>query len=169
MSDEDVINYFKDKGISISGEADGVHGILVFNKRKGKNGSMKTIDNWIYSIGFHDGIIPSKTWLQAQKLCEDNKDKSPSLATSHEALLTGLLKCAKCGANMRVAYGQLDKTKNKKRFYYMCTMKHNSGGTRCNNRNIKGLELDDLVLNIIKELSIDKLTIIHELEYYRTQ
>lgn len=167
MADEDVINYFKAKGISISGEADGVHGILVFNKRKGKNGSMKTIDNWIYSIGFHDGIIPSKTWLQAQRLCEENKDKSPSLGTSHEALLTGLLKCAKCGANMRVAYGQLDKTKNKKRFYYMCTMKHNSGGTRCNNRNIKGLELDELVLNIIKELPIDKLTLIHELENYK--
>lgn len=167
MADEDVINYFKAKGISINGEADGVHGILIFNKRKGKNGSMKTIDNWIYSIGFHEGIISSKTWLQAQKLCEDNKDKSPSLGTSHEALLTSLLKCAKCGSNMRVAYGQLDKTKNRKRFYYMCTMKHNSGGTRCNNRNIKGLELDDLVLNIIKELSIDKSTLIHELENYK--
>lgn len=167
MADEDVINYFKAKGISISGQADGVHGILIFNKRKGKNGSLKPIDNWIYSIGFHEGIIPSKLWIEAQKLCEENKDKSPSLGTSHEALLTGLLKCAKCGANMRVAYGQLDKTKNKKRFYYMCTMKHNSGGTRCNNRNIKGIELDDLVLNIIKKLSIDKLTLITQLENYR--
>lgn len=167
MADKAVINYFNSKNISISGEANGINGILIFNKRKGKNGAMKTIDNWIYSIGLHEGIIPSKLWLEAQKLCEENKDKSPSLGTSHEALLTGLLKCGKCGANMRVAYGQFDKIKNKKRFYYMCTMKHNSGGTRCNNKNIKGFELDELVLTKLKELSIDKLTLINTIEHYK--
>ena len=61
--------------------------------------------------------------------------------------------CAKCNKPMRVAYGTKIPNSNNKRFYYMCTLKHNSGKTRCDSRNVNGIDLDTIVINKIKELA----------------
>lgn len=166
-ADISIVNYFKSCGITTFGEVDEKHGILVYKKRKGKTGKVRDPSEWIYSVSNHLGIIEAKTWLKAQSIHETNKVKAPSLGCSHNALLSGMIRCAKCGTFMRVSYGVPNKKTNKRKYYYMCTLKHNSGKTRCDNRNIDGPELDRLIINKLKELSVDKSLLIKSLKSYQ--
>lgn len=164
---KETIEYFEEQGINCFGVPDDLHGILIYRRNKGKDGQKHPITDWIYTISEHEGIIDSSTWLKVQSLLKANAKKAPARGCSHTALLSGLLYCAVCGNPMRVAYGQKINGSNKKRFYYMCTMKHNSGGTRCNNKNINGLELDDMIVTKLKEARIDKLLLLDKIEEYK--
>ncbi|EOU1136260.1 recombinase family protein [Clostridium perfringens] len=163
----ETIEYFEEQGINCFGVPDDLHGILIYRKNKGKDGQKHPITDWIYTISEHEGIIDSPTWLKVQRLLKANAKKAPARGCSHTALLSGLVYCAICGKPMRVAYGQKISGSTRKRFYYMCTMKHNSGGTRCNNKNINGIELDDMVIAKLKESTIDKSLLIDKIEEYK--
>ena len=167
MATDKTFEYFKEQGINCFGTPDGIHGILIYRKNKGIAGKKHPITDWIYTISEHKGIIDSETWLIIQHLMNENSKKAPARGCSHTALLSGLVTCAICGSPMRVAYGQLITGTNKKRFYYMCTMKHNSGGTRCNNKNINGIELDNMVVSKLKEASIDKSLLLDKIDSYK--
>ena len=167
MATDTTFEYFKEQGINCFGTPDEIHGILIYRKNKGTDGKKHPITDWIYTISEHKGIIDSETWLIIQQLMNENSKKAPARGCSHTALLSGLVTCAICGSPMRVAYGQLITGTNKKRFYYMCTMKHNSGGTRCNNKNINGIELDDMVVSKLKEASIDKSLLLDKIDAYK--
>ncbi len=132
----------------------------------GKNGGYRNVEDWLYVVSHHEGIIDSKRWLSAQKQLDANRSKAPNIGTSHSALLSGLIRYAKCESYMRVAYGQFNANIGKKRFYYMCSLKHNSGKTRCTNRNINGFDLDTAVIEKLKELSINKDLLIKYVENY---
>lgn len=166
-ADDKVVNYLKSIGITTYGEVDSIHGLLIYKKRKGKNGKIRDISEWIYAVSNHEGIIDSDTWIQVQKISEINKVRAPTLGCSHNALLSGMIRCAKCGTYMRVAYGNPTKSSNTRKHYYMCTLKHNSGTVRCSARNVDGPELDRLVINKLKEMSIDKNYLIKSLKSYR--
>lgn len=166
-ADDKVSNYLKSSGIALYGEIDNLHGLLIYKKRKGKNGKIRDVSEWIYAVSNHEGIIDSDTWLEAQKISETNKVRAPTLGCSHNALLSGMIRCANCGTFMRVAYGNATKSSNTRKHYYMCTLKHNSGTVRCSARNIDGPELDRLVINKLKEMSIDKSYLIKSLKSYR--
>lgn len=166
-ANEDIVEYFKSLGITTYGEIDNVHGILIYKKRKGKNGKVRSPSEWIYAVSNHEGIIDSATWLKIQKMSEVNKVRAPSLGCSHNALLSGMIRCAKCGTYMRVSYGCPTKNSATRKHYYMCTLKHNSGKVRCSNRNVDGIELDRLIINKLKELSIDKNYLIKRLKEYK--
>ncbi|MEG0775300.1 recombinase family protein [Clostridium sp.] len=168
-ADSKVISHLKSNGLKVTGKVDGIHGILTYKKRKGKNGSnrIKNTSEWIASVSFHEGIISSSKWLDIQKIINDNKSKAPALGSSHEALLSGMIRCSNCGSPMRVAYGKQYTNKGIKKYYYMCTLKHNSGKTRCTNRNVNGVDLDEIILEKLKELSLDKSTLIKELKTYK--
>ncbi|MGL5633800.1 MAG: recombinase family protein [Sarcina sp.] len=163
----ETIEYFEEQGINCFGVPDDLHGILIYRRNKGKDGQKHPITDWIYTISEHEGIIDSPTWLKVQKLLKANAKKAPARGCSHTALLSGLVTCAICGSPMRVAYGQKIARSDKKRFYYMCTMKHNSGGTRCNNKNVNGIELDDMVVAKLKEATIDKSLLLDKIEEYK--
>lgn len=166
-ADSSVVNYLKSCEITIYGEADEKHGVLAYKKRKGKNGKVRDPSEWIYSVSNHIGIINSETWLKVQHMLAANKSKAPSLGCSHNALLSGMIRCAKCGTFMRVSYGVPNKKTGKRKYYYMCTLKHNSGKTRCTNRNVDGPELDGVIINKLKELSVDKSYLIKSLKSYQ--
>ncbi|MGL5069152.1 MAG: recombinase family protein [Sarcina sp.] len=165
-ADSETLNFFKAQNINCYGTPDNLHGILIYKKRKGRTGQNHPIENWIYSVSEHEGIIDSTSWLKVQYLLNKNSKKAPARGSSNTALLTGILCCSICKKPMRIAYGQLIKGTTKKRFYYMCTMKHNSGGTRCNNKNINGMELDRLILSKLKETNIDKKKLLNMIEKY---
>lgn len=162
-----VVNYLKSCGITFYGEVDEKHGILTYKKRNGKNGKLRDSSEWIYAISSHIGIIDSEQWLKVQNMLTVNKTKAPSLGCSHNALLSGMIRCAKCGTFMRICYGVPTKCDGKRKYYYMCTLKHNSGKTRCDNRNVDGPELDGVIINRIKELSVDKSSLIKSLKNYQ--
>lgn len=163
---KEVVDYFYTNGISTYGEADDLHGFLIYKKRKGKNGKLNAISDWIYAASSHEGIIEANDWLRVQELIKRNKGKIPATGCSNTALLGGLITCKQCGSFMRVAYGSSIPNSSKKKFYYMCTLKHNSGKTRCSCKNINGIELDEIIVEKLKELAIDKKILISELTKY---
>lgn len=166
-ADNNVVDYFKSLGITTYGVVNNLNGILIYKKRKGKNGTLRNPSEWIYAVSNHEGIIESSTWLQIQKMTEINKLRAPNIGCSNTALLSGMIRCAKCGTFMRVCYGQPSKSTGKRKYYYACTMKHNSGKVRCSNRNADGPELDRLIINKLKELSLDKNILIKRLKEYK--
>ena len=168
-ADADVVNYYKAHDINIFGKVDNAHGILIYSKRSGKSGKNKDPKEWIYAISSHEGIIDSSDWLRVQKQISINKDKAPALGSSNIALLSGLIRCSKCGSYMRVAYGKQYADSNVKKFYYVCSLKNDSGKTRCNNRNVNGIDLDTIIVNKLREMSVDKGTLINELQKYKKE
>jgi DNA invertase Pin-like site-specific DNA recombinase len=154
--------YLKELGINVFGEPNG-HGYLTYNKTKNIT-TERDISEWIAAIGKHKGIISAKDWLEAQSIQNKNKSKKlPRLGTGNTtSLLTGVLKCKKCGGNMKIKLGHKSKKEDGVRFnYYVCASKDNSYGRKCDNGNIRVDRLDDLVIKDLKayskELLIDEL------------
>jgi len=161
-ANQEVMNYLKVTGMNVMGKANDKHGILIYNKSKGAR-IKRDISEWIASISTHDGIIDACTWLKIQQILDVNKNKAPRLGTSSAALLTGILKCSKCGKNMFVKHGHISSKTNKKIQYYVCSTKDYSKGMRCNNPNIRVDELENVVINNLKNISIDKTILLKEL------
>lgn len=163
----DVVDYLKSVGITTYGTVNDLNGILIYKKRKGKNGALRPISDWIYAISNHEGLIDASTWLKVQKMIAINKVRAPNVGCSHTALLSGMIRCAKCGNYMRVTYGVPSKSSGKKKYYYACSLKYNSGCVRCKNRNADGAELDRLIINKLKEMSIDKSSLVKKLKEHK--
>lgn len=147
-SNESVFEYLVNEGYEVSGPSNG-NGLLRYGK-----------ENKIAATGAHKGIIDAEKWLEVQSILKANTEKAPRLGRTHTALLTGVLRC-ECGSTMRVTYGTLTKD-GYRPFYYTCSMKNNSGGTRCNSKNILGPLLEEKLINFIK--NYDKDILIKELE-----
>lgn len=166
-ADENVFEYLRNKGITCVGTPDSKHGILTYNKKKGQKHYRDT-EEWIAAISKHLGIISADKWLEVQGTLKENKAKAPNLGKTHNALLTGLLRCSKCGSPMTVLHGSTDKDGNR-RFYYGCSMKIDSKGTRCNNSNIRTEEIEEIVINKLKQVTKDNGLIYRELKSAKEQ
>lgn len=160
-NDQDVLEYFKSKGVTIYAEGDranfdGKYGLLGYGKKDGKKDN--DVKDWIVSVGLHppafkEGLI----WVRIQELLEKNKEKRYRADCKHDFLFSGILRCSECGSYMRpkVAQG--------KRFYYTCELKEKSRGTRCNSKNIRGLALDKLMVQKLEEIFVPTSELYQEL------
>ncbi|SMC17316.1 site-specific DNA recombinase [Clostridium acidisoli DSM 12555] len=164
-ADDKVLSFFKDQGITVAGNADKKHGILTYNKKKGTK-SFRDTDEWIAAISKHLGVIESYTWLKVQNTLAVNKEKAPRMGKTNNVLLTGILKCHKCGSSMKVIHGRTDKD-GKKIFYYKCSLKEASGNKRCDNSNVRADELEKVLIKKIEEISSDKGLILKELKAFK--
>lgn len=165
-----IVNFFEKKGILVRGEADGLHGILTYNKTKEKSGSkLRDPNEWIFAIGNAEGIISDKDWLQVQKLLVINRTKAPRMGKTHTALLTGIIRCSICGSYMRVKYGGIDPHTKQRKFYYACSLKYDSGCTRCQNSNANAVQIETVVLNELKEICCDSGLLIERLKSYKKE
>ncbi|QZY56996.1 recombinase family protein [Crassaminicella profunda] len=157
-ADELLYNYLcKNKFIIYTDKNDfnGDHGIMAYNKtiqKKHTSNKIRDYPEWIISIGAHKGVIPSKKWIKVQKILLKNKSKSFRKVKNTQSLLSGLLRCKKCGSFMRPRTGRKNKD-GVQIFYYMCEYKEKSKKMKCNIKNINGNQLDALVLEEIKKLS----------------
>ncbi len=97
-----------------------------------------------------------------------NKAKAPKLGRTHNALLTGLLRCEKCGSPMSVIHGPKDKNGNKT-YFYGCSMKIYSKGTRCDNSNIRTTEMETVVINKLKSVTKNNGLLLEELNAVKEQ
>lgn len=140
-SDNDVMQYLANEGFDVCGSANG-NGLLRYGK-----------EDVIMAVSNHKGIIDAEIWLKVQDILKANKAKAPRLGKTNTALLTGILKC-NCGSPMRVAYGGIKKDGTRS-FYYTCVMKNNSGGTRCNSKNINGALIEEKLLKYIQMYDIN--------------
>lgn len=149
-SNDAVLEHLKNIGIQVFGKKDG-YGILTYNKRDSKfNKRDKT--EWIAAVSKHKGVISADDWLLAQRLQDKGREKTKNfrLGTSSKGLLSGLVRCAKCGAPLRVAYGRNNKV------YYTCTKRISSKNTLCDNPTANGADFEKAVIENIMNLDKSK-------------
>lgn len=162
IADEAAWNYFEVKEVDIFAEKndfDGKHAVMAYNKtnqKVGRTNQIRDIKDWIIAVGKHQGIIPSRDWVEAQKLLEQNKSKSYRKPKSNVALLSGLLYCGNCGSFMRPKLTQRRNKDGELIYDYLCEMKEKSKSQKCAMKRPNGNQLDKMVCEEIKKLSEDK-------------
>ncbi len=118
-------------------------GKIAFQRRKteklaGKHEEYHIVKQSEFPVydGIHEAIISEDLWIQAQKKRKKTghkNDKKHKL--EHEYLLSGILKCPICGANL---YGNVNRKKKddgtyyKEYFFYACKHRKKVDGVRCN-------------------------------------
>ena len=164
IADEDTLEYFKRFNIEIYADEkdfNGKNGLMVYNKteHKGKGIAIKRrdVEDWIVSVGKHEGIISGKQWVEVQDILDKNASKRYRKPGKNASLLSGIIRCSHCGSFMRPKLRSQPLTDDgRKRFDYMCELKEKSRKQKCDCTNINGLEADDLVMQEIKKLSSPK-------------
>lgn len=162
-ADEAMYQYLIENGVcpfSDQNAFDGTHGIMAYNRTEQTKGSTtrkKPMEEWVVSVGEHEGIIPGEDWIAVQRLLDENKSKSYRWRTgqTNEALLSGLLHC-RCGHCMRPKVTSRTTGDGERYFRYLCELKEKSRRHKCDNRDINGNQLDRAVCFEIKKLSGDK-------------
>lgn len=160
-ADEDMLRYFEHMGVEIYADKDdfdGRHGVIAYNKTtrvKNKIKERQDIYKWIISVGLHKGVLPGKMWISVQELLDKNSDKSYRMPKTNKSLLSGLLYCLSCGSIMRPKIHR----KGSEKFSYICDLKMKSNGTVCGQKNLNGCVLDDLVIDVVRNLIIKDGTV----------
>jgi site-specific DNA recombinase len=136
-------------------------GKIWYGKRKtdvitGKLTSTKRAD-WKIVNGKHKPIIQEELFNEVQEILEA-KTLKPT-RTSKVYLLSGILKCGKCGSRMH-GYTYVKKINGKPTgksyFYYKCHNHLSKGNAVCSGLNIPGKELEDYIVKTIMDLSKNK-------------
>lgn len=159
---ENHVDLFADKS-----DFDGSHGIMAYNRtlqQPGKAHQIKPMEEWIVSVGKHQGVIEGKAWVKVQALLEQNKSKSYRKPRSNVALLSGLLICGNCGEFMRPKLSKRLNTKGEQIYTYLCSMKERSRSHVCNMKNCNGNIMDADIVAQLKSLSEDGSEFIRQLE-----
>lgn len=126
-------------------------GTLVWNKydKKTKNKKYKEKNKWVIVKGAYPKIIEEEVFEEAQSIMK--KRENPKLiAKTH--VLSGLLKCGICGANY--IFCKVSKTRGNKFYksgYYRCSTKNNLGVSSCDNISLRAEEIEEAILNSVKE------------------
>lgn len=156
-ADKDAFRYFSSVGANLCFEekdCTGRFGLLAYNKRdyKKKNAPRRTADQWIVAIGKHSGHISGRKWAEVQRIIEDNipTGKKPAKMHNDYALLSGLIRCEKCGRRM---FAKPRSVKNSERglYDYICSGKLRGGTELCSCPNMVGVQTDELVCKSIAE------------------
>ncbi|MBQ2963077.1 MAG: recombinase family protein [Clostridia bacterium] len=118
-------------------------GKIAFQRRKtekiaGKHEEYHIVSQTDFPVydGVHEAIVSEEIWLQAQKKRKKTghkRDKKHKL--EHEHLLSGIIKCPVCDANL---YGNVNRKKKddgtyyKDYYFYACKHRKQVNGVRCN-------------------------------------
>jgi len=170
IADQDAYQYLIDSDVDLfSDESDfnGVNGIMCYNRTEQKSGRanrIRPMDEWIVSVGKHEGFISGFTWIRIQKLLETNKSKTYRKPRSHKALLSGLLICGGCGEYMRPKLANRFTHDGEQIYTYMCNLKERSRSHSCKIKNINGNVLDKAAIEEIKKISVDNSQFMKVLE-----
>ena len=157
IADNKIINFFKDRNADINiFELNNKNGLIAYNKRlekKGKAQKIKDINDWIIATGKHQGIINSTDFIEVWNLIDKNKDKRFRKPKQNESILSGLIKCKKCGSFMRP---RLRKTyyREKRNYSYLCELKEKSRKILCDTKNIDGIKTDNIIINEIFKIKV---------------
>lgn len=169
-ADAKSYQYFTNLGNDIFAEKDlfdSKHGMMIYNKtsqKKGKTHETRPIEEWIISVGKHEGLIDADIWIQVQGMLEVNKSKSYRKTRSNVALLSGLIKCEKCGSFIRPKTTTRRNKQGEIVYDYLCSLKERSKGTVCNIKNSRGNDVDKLVCDELVKLASDSSTFFADLE-----
>lgn len=157
IADEEAYNYLRENGVELfaaTEDFDGIHGIMAYNRtlqKAGKSNQMRPMNEWIVSVGKHEGIISGEDWIKVQKILGINKSKSYRKPRSNVALLSGILRCGNCGDYMRPKLTDRVNSDGELIYTYLCNTKERSRGGLCNICNPSGNMLDKKVVEVLKE------------------
>ena len=172
IADKEAYDYFVKVNADLFSDReafDGIHGIMAYNRteqEKGKTTVFRPANEWIVSVGQHEGLISGKEWVLVQESLERNKIKAYHKPRSNEALITGLLYCS-CGSRMYPKLSRRKTADGKPIYTYVCKIKERSQRTICNGKNVNGNALDMAIIEQIKLLEEDTGTFIEQLEQSR--
>ena len=128
----------------------------------GKKNEYKLVKQKEYCLvdGQHEGIISEELWQKAQeKRLATGIKYASKLGNERAHLLTGIIKCPKCGCGMyanRVCWTKKDGT-YKEVMYYSCSRNKQSRGRHCDySANLKKTDIEPLVVEVIKKLVQDE-------------
>lgn len=142
-------------------------GKLAFGRRtrekvKGTKDEYRTVqtDDYILVDGKQEAIVDMETWERARKKRETTGVKAPSKRGRDRIhLLTGLLRCPKCGGLMYCNRHQWTKKDGtyKDVYYYYCGNSSYQRGHRCDYKaKLRKVDIEPLVIESIKELVKDE-------------
>lgn len=97
-ANSDVFLYFKNKGCNISNDISdfiGTNGCYLYGKREKNERKFTNLENHVLSLGLHEGIIDSDTWLTCQYKLDSNKQLKNEGRGQH-SWLSGIIKCGQC-------------------------------------------------------------------------
>ena len=169
IADQEAYQFFIDRKadlFSAQVDFDSTHGILAYNRtdqEKGRATVYLPVDQWIVTVGQHQGLIPGREWVKVQESLEQNRSKSYRKPRSNQALLTGLL-CCSCGSRMYPKVTKRLGQDGQPLYTYICKRKEHSQGSQCRQKNISGNLLDAAIMEEIKGLTEDKAAFLHQLE-----
>ncbi len=106
-----IYNYYKSRGCIMGNDKkdfDGIHGCNLVGKRDAKDRKYKDVKDHLLSIGNHEGIVDSTTFLYVQDKLSKNVQIKNTGKGKH-SWLTGLVKCGKCGYAMTINSWQTKK------------------------------------------------------------
>ena len=173
IADQDAYRYFMDSGVELCAkrkEFNGRYGIMAYNKtlqQHGRSNRIREKANWIVAIGRHQGIVPGKGWVEVQKLLNRNRSKAYRKPKSNCALLSGLLRCGKCGSFMRPKLTKRKNADGERIYTYLCELKEKSRGKNCTIRNAYGNELDQAICAEIGRLPEDSAAFFRQMHTCR--
>lgn len=154
-SDKDAYDYFSSNNSVICFEIssdDNPHGLIAYNKRcSSKKGNPRlSKENWIIAEGQHKGLIKGSDWVNVQSILNNNILDNNFIIQNNIALLSGLIRCSKCGKRMFVKMRSRDKgTTNT--FDYICETKTKFGVKACDCPNLSGSYADEAVYTQLQE------------------
>lgn len=155
IADKKIFDYFKAKGSDtyLENKCDGIKGLMPYHRRD-ENNNMLPENEWIISVGDHQGIITSDEWLQCQRIKEEIKNRPSSRHGSSKLfLLSGLVVCAKCGSGMSGRHRVL---KDKAYRYYTCNLR-NRASSECDNDSLNAYDAEDYVVKHLKSITPDQM------------
>lgn len=140
------------------------YGEHIFNRRDSRSGELRKDGEWV--VTKVPPIVTKEDWDKAAAL---RAERAPGGSTEHRAaasptLLTGLAKCAHCGAGFVLVSG-----KGGNYDYYRCSTRAYKASDKCDAPNIPREELDAAVLNVVAEKVLQPDRILAMLEQLREQ
>ena len=129
---------------------------------KGKKNEYRVVCQKEFSLtdGLHEGIVSEELWEKARnKRVATALKLASKIGKDRTYLLTGILKCPKCGSPMyanRIRWTKKDGTE-KEVLYYSCSRNKMKRGGFCDySANLKKTDIEPLVIGVIKQIMNDE-------------
>lgn len=131
-----------------------VKGVL---KSKTYLGLLKHRDKWF--DGQHTAIVSEEEWKKVNERLEE-RAKNLNYANTYTAALGGLCTCGHCGGRYTRRMGYRIKNTGEPKYYYTCysrnkTSAHLVKDPNCKNKNYRKEDLEQMILNEVRKLSLD--------------
>ena len=175
IADADMQGYFASFDVPVWANDDdfnGIRGMIAYNKTEQtkelgedsraldpkfvQRSTRRDVEDWIISIGKHEGIISGADWIRAQSIISKISQDQASRANkeSSKALLSGIVRCVKCGGRMYVrAESGRKNPDGSLRYNYYCGSRRNKDWDCTRPPTVRGYEIDNFVIEKISDMA----------------